>query len=77
VRWITQEHALRWLITATVIFRSDAGELKQETISITSHTRLAEINDAVMQEIEAALLIIKLEGGEYITTEFEIECLGA
>jgi hypothetical protein len=77
VRWITQEHTFRWKITANVVFHNRQGELKQETIVLTSNTLLAEVNDAVMNEIEAAVLIIKLEGGEYITTEFEIECMGA
>lgn len=64
----------RWLVTITGIFDYPNGMTQRETRELEARCRLTSINDVAIEQIED---IQRHGGGQYRTTEFCVECVGA
>lgn len=70
---MTNSIAARWRVTITGIFRYANGVDQEETRELEAHCVLSRINDVALEQVQD---IMRHGGGKYVTTRFEVECLG-
>lgn len=72
--WILRKQPMRWLINISVVFLYENGIEQNEQREIEGQSTISGLNDLCMDEIEDAFKHGNMDN--YVTTRFEIECLG-
>lgn len=73
-RWAAVKRPLRWLIGITVIFRYENGVEQREAREIEGLGTIDDLSEICMDEIRDAMRCGDMQ--RYVTTRFDIECLG-
>ena len=71
-----KKQRLLWLFKIGLVFRFPDGREEIENIDLRGMATIDELNDLVLQLLEEALEENKRDMQHYVTTKFDIECLG-
>lgn len=72
--WAVEKKPLKWLIKIDVIFRYPNGREQHEEREIEGLGTIDQLNDICMEQIKDAMRCGNMQ--HYVTTKFDIECLG-
>jgi hypothetical protein len=72
--WAAEKKPLLWLIKITVVFRYPNGYEQGETREIKGRGTIDDLSDICIDEIKDAMRCGNMQ--HYVTTKFDIECLG-
>lgn len=72
--WAAEKKPLRWLIKIDVIFLYPNSREQHEVREIEGLGTIDQLNDICMEQIKDAMRCGNMQ--HYVTTKFDIECLG-
>lgn len=71
-----KQQRLLWVFKIGLVFRFPDGREEIENIDLRGMATIDELNDLVLELLEEALEENKKDMQHYVTTKFDIECLG-